>query len=129
MRAPRKKGGQMKVNGTKLVFALLSIGVLTVTAANAQLVSIDGHLAVYDQTANISWLADANLAATNTFGVSGINPDGSMSYTTAQNWIAAMNAANSWVRTPGACRPPHLRTPPAVWALRRKPLVTIVLAA
>ncbi len=56
----------MKVNGTVLVFAFLSTGVLTVTTADAQLVSIDGHLAVYDQTANNSWLADANLAATNT---------------------------------------------------------------
>jgi hypothetical protein len=49
---------------------------------------------VYDPAANVTWLANANLAAKQSFGVSGINRDGSMSWTTAQKWIAAMNAAN-----------------------------------
>lgn len=39
----------------------------------------------------VYWLADANLAARNNFGVSGINPDGSMTWETALNWVAAMN--------------------------------------
>ena len=55
--------------------------------------SADG-LTVYDATLKVTWLANANLAATNSFGVTGVNPDGSMSWNTAQNWVAAMNAAN-----------------------------------
>ncbi len=48
-----------------------------------------------------TWLANANLAATKTFGVAGINPNGSMTWETALNWVAAMNAAdylghNNW---------------------------------
>jgi len=49
---------------------------------------------IYDDVLNITWLQDANLAATNTFGVGGINADGTMSWNTAQAWIAAMNTAN-----------------------------------
>jgi hypothetical protein len=63
-------------------------------------VSSDGEL-VYDPDADVTWLADADLAKTQTFGaqciatngVRCINPDGSMSHTTAVNWIAGMNAA------------------------------------
>ncbi len=40
------------------------------------------------------WLADANLAATETFGVSGINANGSMTWDTANIWIGGMNTAN-----------------------------------
>lgn len=53
----------------------------------------DGRL-VYDSALQVYWLADADLAATQTFGVDSIDPDGSMSWNTAQNWVAAMNAAN-----------------------------------
>jgi hypothetical protein len=42
----------------------------------------------------VTWLANANLAATKSFCVRGISPDGSVSGTRAQEWIAAMNAAN-----------------------------------
>lgn len=61
---------------------------------NATLVPrLDGQ-AVYDIDRNITWLANANLAATNTFGVSGIGPGGYMTWFTAHNWIDAVNAAN-----------------------------------
>lgn len=58
------------------------------------------YQAVYDTDLNITWLADANLAASNTFGVAGIipiEPDGQtalMNWDTAQNFINAVNAAN-----------------------------------
>ncbi len=50
--------------------------------------------AYYDTVLGITWLADANLAATHTFGVPGIGitASGSMTGDTAENWIAAMNA-------------------------------------
>ncbi len=47
---------------------------------------------VYDPLLGITWLADANLASKKTFGVQGINRDGSMDYQTAVNWVRAMNA-------------------------------------
>jgi hypothetical protein len=49
---------------------------------------------VYDGTLDVTWLADANLASTKTFGVHGINQDGSMDYQTAVKWVSAMNAHN-----------------------------------
>lgn len=52
------------------------------------------YQAYYDTGLNITWLADANLAATDSFGVSGINPDGTMGWNVAQSWIGAMNSAN-----------------------------------
>ena len=66
-------------------------------AANAALVDRGGGL-IFDDDLNITWQANANLAATNTFGVSGISttgsPAGIVDWPTAQSWIAAMNTAN-----------------------------------
>lgn len=56
--------------------------------------SIGSFEAYYDTELNITWLANANLAASNAFGVLGINPDGSMSWDVSQSWIAAMNTNN-----------------------------------
>ena len=75
-----------------LVLATAMILTLS-TASWATLIDRGGGL-IYDDVLDITWLQDANLAATNTFGVSGINADGTMSWNTAQAWIAAMNAAN-----------------------------------
>jgi hypothetical protein len=50
-----------------------------------------GGQTVYDPVAQVTWLADANLATKETFGVAGINPDGAMDHATAVQWIAAMN--------------------------------------
>jgi hypothetical protein len=48
---------------------------------------------VYDPVAQVTWLADANLAAKQAFGVADINPDGSMEHSAAVQWVAAMNKA------------------------------------
>ena len=53
-----------------------------------------GGQTVYDPIAQVTWLADANLAAKQTFGVADINPDGSMEHTAAVQWVAAMNKAD-----------------------------------
>jgi hypothetical protein len=81
--------------------------------SNSLVASTDGKI-IYDQALDMYWLADANLAATNTFGIRqginphpkdgvyiNINPDGSMNYATAVAWIDAMNAQdylghNNW---------------------------------
>ena len=71
--------------------------------ASATLVLSPDGITVYDTVNNVSWLADADLAATNRFGLpvctgSGaqpcVNASGSMSYQAAAAWVAAMNAAN-----------------------------------
>jgi len=58
---------------------------------------------VYDTVNGVNWLANADLAATNRFGLPVcpapgaqpcVNPSGSMNYTSAAAWVAAMNAAN-----------------------------------
>ena len=71
-----------------------------VPTGNGLQVSTDGQT-VYDPVEDVTWLANADLAKTQTFGAqcvngdgtSCINPDGSMSHTTAESWIRAMNAA------------------------------------
>lgn len=79
--------------------------------ANATLVPALGGQVVNDTDLNITWLSNANLAATNTFGLaynvdlggtlgvftpggSYIYNDGRMSWGGAMKWIAAMNTAN-----------------------------------
>jgi hypothetical protein len=80
--------------------------------------SADGQT-VYDPKMDVTWLADADFAKTETFdaqcvnpddGTLCINPDGSMTRTTAQNWIDGMNAVAYLGQTdwqlppdPGAC--------------------------
>ena len=54
----------------------------------------EGDKLVYDPTADVTWLADANLAATEAFGVKEIATSGAMSHTTALAWVAAMNRAD-----------------------------------
>jgi hypothetical protein len=77
---------------TPLILALL-VGLALSGAAQATLIDRGGGL-IYDSVLNVTWLQNANLAATNTFGVSGINANGSMTWNTAQSWITAMNTAD-----------------------------------
>ena len=54
-----------------------------------------GNGLIYDDVLDVTWLQDANLAATETFGVSGIQSDGGFgSCDVVRQWIDAMNAAN-----------------------------------
>jgi len=55
--------------------------------------SADGET-VYDPISNVTWLANANLAAETTFGVRDIVADGAMSRITADAFIDAMNHYN-----------------------------------
>jgi hypothetical protein len=52
-----------------------------------------GGAAVYDTDLNVTWLANLNLAASNSFGTPGVIPDGTMSWPVVVNWIAALNHA------------------------------------
>jgi hypothetical protein len=72
---------------------------LATATAQAALLSRAGGQAYYDDVLNITWMADANLAYTNSFGVTGIYTgpytwaQGGMPWATANEWIAAMNAS------------------------------------
>jgi len=77
------------------------------------LTPVEGGLLVYDATQGLCWLADADLAgdpgvralvtlsATNADGSTPvINPDGTMDYETALNWVDALNRfehGNGWL--------------------------------
>ena len=67
--------------------------VLACSSANAALLSRLSGQAYYDDVLDITWIADANLADTTTFGVLGINANGSMNWAKSNEWIAAMNTA------------------------------------
>ena len=87
----------MKSHHRWAVTALSLVALGASSLASGQLLSRLGGQAYYDTDLNITWLADANLAASNTFGVLGTigawGP-GNMDWSTGQQWIAAMNAAN-----------------------------------
>ena len=88
------------VGGMLFLLSLFSAGA---SATDTLISELNGQV-VYDQTTNLSWIADANLANTSTFGLatappytyvpSAINTNGAMTWDTAQNYIAAMNAAH-----------------------------------
>jgi hypothetical protein len=84
---------------TRSILVVCSL-VGSVAPASAALLGRDldgapGYDAYYDTTLGITWLADANLAKSNNFGVSGIEAgSGLMNWSTAQSWILAMNGAN-----------------------------------
>jgi uncharacterized protein (TIGR03437 family) len=92
----------MNVRGISAILYFISAPALI--AGSSLVLSADG-LTVYDTANGITWLADANLAATNRFGLplcngSGngvqtcVDSGGAMNYGAAAAWVAAMNAAN-----------------------------------
>jgi len=83
---------------------LLFISSSRLLASGTFTLSADG-LTVYDTVNGVTWLADANLASSNRFGLplcsgsgSGVqicvNASGSMNYQAAAAWVQAMNAAS-----------------------------------
>ncbi len=98
-----------------LISTTFSISTLTlclINPANAQLETRLGGLALYDDDLNITWLSDANLIASNSFGLAydtelGDHPSttfvetentisntGRATWGGAMHWIDAMNASN-----------------------------------
>lgn len=81
----------------KTITSFLALcAVLVSSGVNATLVGSADGKTVWDadMSGGITWLSNANLAATETFGVSGIWANGMMDWHTAKNWVAAMNTAN-----------------------------------
>jgi len=64
------------------------------TLGGVDVVCDDDYTPVGASSPGLIWTADANLATSATFGVTGINANGTMTWDKAQEWIAAMNTAN-----------------------------------
>ena len=81
------------VMNIRLLLSLFSVYLATLSAnTNAALVD-NGSGLIFDEDLGITWLADANLAATEDFGLgAAIDSSGGMTWDTAVLWIAAMNA-------------------------------------
>lgn len=84
---------------------VLGVGVASATAWTPPRAGADAAAAgpgtIYDPTLQVTWLADANLAATHKFGLTSssgkvppINQDGSMQYATAVEWVKRLNHYN-----------------------------------
>lgn len=100
----------MKTTKTLLAAVTLSVGLLSATGANAALESALGGQVVNDTELGITWLADANLAASNTSGGAysvynwelffyvpfaiATHLNNQQRFAEAQSWIGAMNTAN-----------------------------------
>lgn len=94
----------MKNNNRYFRFLLILVAVVGLgisTSSYAALYSRLNGQAVYDSDLNITWTADANLAATLSFGLTTVQPNGqpypegalgSMFGTFTDNWIGALNA-------------------------------------
>ena len=72
------------------LMAALAVGTLASPPVE-QTPAVDARL-FYDSRLQVTWLTNANLPATQTFGIAGINKSGSMTYPTAQRWVAALSA-------------------------------------
>jgi hypothetical protein len=66
----------------------------TPPGSGSKLQANPGGATVHDPISQVTWLADANLAATQTFGIAEINRDGAMDHETAIRWVAALNQAD-----------------------------------
>jgi hypothetical protein len=79
----------MKRFSAVLFLALFSL------QSNAALVARAGGNAFYDTVLDITWLADANYALTEDFGIAGVSATtGQMDLATANLWIDELNASN-----------------------------------
>lgn len=77
---------------TSCCLVLLFTGLAAPLRMDAALVV--GNGSAYSTVLGISYQLNANLGVSQSFGVSGIDGSGFMTWSTANNWIAAMNAAN-----------------------------------
>ncbi len=70
--------------------ALLGLSLLAGPGQAALIDNLDGTIS--DDVTGLMWLQDANLAASESFGISGIRTSGAMNWDTAGAWVSAMNA-------------------------------------
>jgi hypothetical protein len=91
-KTPKARTGSVKEKHFLVSCVAAFALVLNATLSHAALID-RGNGLIFDTDLNITWIADANLAASNTFGAGGIGPDGRMNWNETRSWIAAMNSA------------------------------------
>jgi hypothetical protein len=107
LRLRSRRGGRVAVvTGGRPGLGVLLAGLLAVACGSAApsaahdvapcggAVQAPAAVTVDDPALGVTWLGDADLAATDTFNVSGISCDGSMEFATARTWVRAMNHAD-----------------------------------
>ncbi len=77
----------------RIAAALAALSLMS-ASANAALLSRAGGQAYYDNDLNITWLANANLAAGSIYDDGASTTDGRMTWASATAWIASLNTAN-----------------------------------
>jgi hypothetical protein len=77
-----------------MLISALSASLVAAPHADAALIPSTDGLTVLDTDLYVTWLANANLPATEKLGVSNINADGSMTFATAVEWVNALNSMN-----------------------------------
>src|SRR5450631_4366513 len=82
------------VTRTAMLISALSASLVAAPHADAALIPSTDGLTVLDTDLYVTWLANANLPATEKLGVSNINADGSMTFATAVEWVNALNSMN-----------------------------------
>ena len=65
----------------------------TLTVACPALAARSSGAALYDGCLKVTWIADANLAASQKFGVTGIDTAGTMTWPVAKAWVQALNTS------------------------------------
>lgn len=71
---------------------ILTAGILACSISTSQASLIDGgNGLIYDNILDITWLTDANLALSNSFGITDMDINGYMSWDVAGDWINSMN--------------------------------------
>ena len=91
----------MKFSGITVLFFALSSVLLAVPNVNAELIPSADGLTVYDTVAEGEMVGECQSAGNTRergrFGVANINPNGSMDYATALQWVDALNSLNGGV--------------------------------
>ena len=77
--------------GIRLLLSACCLSLASVSTSTYASLMGRGTDLVFDDDLGITWLADANLADTFDFGVTGVGLDGSMTWNSATEWITAMN--------------------------------------
>lgn len=89
----------MKFTRMAVLLIVVNCGLLAVPNADAQLIPMPDGLTVYDTILKVRWLANANLPGSpeGRFGIANITPNGSMDYSTAIQWLTALNGVDGGV--------------------------------
>ena len=74
-----------------IAFASLASTAAPLTGPCTHLTPVGTGELIWDPTNAVYWLVDANLGKSNPYHIANVNSDGTMDFTTAGNFVAALN--------------------------------------